>query len=64
MRNHQSIIDDIWRIFQDEGVHLPQDLLTSSIVNDNLNRLLEDELGIAYSNGRFDCNCEGEDYWS
>lgn len=57
-------IKEIWDIFADEGVILPDDLASSMAINNRLESLLQNLEEICYENGRFDCDCESEDYWS
>lgn len=51
MRKYQYEINTIHRIFEDEGIILPQDLLTSMTINDRLDDLLDTIDDAAYERG-------------
>ena len=57
---NQYEIYEIWRVFQDNGVILPEDLSTSMSINNRLESILEDLADMSYDDGYFSCPCDGD----
>lgn len=64
MRTYQTEIDELWALLATENVFPPSGFADSFSLNERLDSFFDDLTDVAYERGRFDCNCESEDYWS
>jgi hypothetical protein len=61
---YEDEIKKIYDLLDEFNIEIPQVLLDEQIFNNRLWDIFDDLSDIAYQNGRFDCDCDGEDYWS